>query len=427
MTQEYNIFYRTQDGLFHMWNSITDDIKTVSYKDKPKYHCFEMLNYGYEATHKDLRRFVNDFKIWDEQLRTNKVLKIYWTSYHNNNSAVRMTFQRLCKGKYEHHEAIDKIEAKYMSLTHNGALTYCKPQLSESYGYDYSLFYPRIFSGKNYIIPNKAGKELYIKELPPIEKIPLGFYRVKITCDNDNFKKIFAFSKNDTYLDKSLYHAMKHKDTYNVKINLIIDSEPNAYVYDSFESGHDIFGHWYNIITQIRALYPKNILVKFLASSLSGQLSNKNIIHKSYDEIINEKLDVGLSDEHKYVIVEKHIYLDKQGHEQDYYDLRNTEKPFTYNIRMMPFLTAYARNKVARLALKDIESVIRIHTDNVTFSTPQEFTKQHSMLDFTTLKPEDKTTGLIDWKNVNKYYNYTYELNNLIKGSKSIIQQYNNI
>jgi hypothetical protein len=420
MNNNYNIFYRTEDGLFHIWNSITDDISIVSYKDKPEKYCFNMLNYGYEASHEDLRRFSNDFKIWDEQLRTNKILKIFWTSYYNNNSAVRLTFQRLSKGKYEHHELIEKEEAEWMSRTHNGALTYCKPQITQSFGYDYSFFYPKIMSNKNFIIPNKRGKEIFISELPPIEKIPLGFYRVKITCDNDDFKKIFAFSKDNTYLDKSLYHAMKHKDRFNVNIELIQDEEPNAYVYDSFDTGCGIFGNWYDTIIELRALFPKNVLLKFLGSSLSGQISSRFIIHKTYEEIIEQNIDVGISDKYKYKIVKRTIYKDKLGNEKDYYDLQNTENPFSFNIRLMPFLTSYARNKISRLALKDINSVIRVHTDSVCFSSPQEFNKSDSLLDYTTLKLEDKTTGLIDWQHPNKYYNYTYQLSKLQDGSKQI-------
>ena len=420
----YYIYYQTKDGLFHVLNSLTDEINIMSYNEKPKQFCYKMLNYGYDANHADLRRFAYDFKIWDEQLRNNKILKIYWTSYYSNNTAVRLTFHRLSKGKYDHHEPIGKTEAHWMSSTHNGALTYCKPQITQSYGYDYSLFYPRIFSGKNFIIPNKAGREINISELPDMANIPLGFYRVRITCEHDDFKKIFAFSKDDTYLDKSLYQAMKHKDTYNVKIELIQDDKPNAYVYDSFETGHNIFGNWYGIITQLRELFPKNILIKFLASSLSGQITNRFMTCKSYDEIVDEKLDVGLTDKHKYVLIKQYIRTDKLGNDTDYYDLINSEKPFSYNIRMMPFLTAYARNKIARLALKDINSVVRIHTDSVTFNTPQEFSKQHSMLDFTSLKLEDKTTGIIDWKNSNKYYNYTYELQKLINNSKKIDDSY---
>ena len=420
MNNNYNIFYKTSNGRFCMLNSITDEITTVSYSEKPVRYCFNMLNYGYEASHEDLRRFAKDFKIWDEQLRNNNVLKIFWTSYYNNNSAVRLTFQRLSKGKYEHHDPIEKTEAEWMSKTHNGALTYCEPQITQSYGYDYSLFYPRIMSGKNFILPNKCGREITINKLPPIEKIPFGFYRVKITCDDDNFKKIFAFSRQNTYLDKSLYQAMKHKDKFNVKIELIEDGKPNAYVYDSFETGHDVLGNWYNKITQLRALFPKNILIKFLASSLSGQLSSRFIIKKSYDEIMDEKIDVGLTNDHKYVIVDKHIYVDKLGNKKDYYDLQNTDNPYSYNIRLMPFLTSYARNKIARLALKDIDSVIRIHTDSVCFSKQQEFTNKDKMLDYSTLIPESKSTGIIDWQHMNKYYNFTYELNKLKNSSKLI-------
>ena len=97
------------------------------------------------------------------------------------------------------------------------------------------------------------GKEIFINELPNIAKIPFGFYRVKITCDNDDFRKIFSFSKEDTYLHNSLYIALKYKDEFKVNIELIKDNEPNAYLYELQEetclvTGESIFGNWYNTL-----------------------------------------------------------------------------------------------------------------------------------------------------------------------------------
>ena len=85
---------------------------------------------------------------------------------------------------------------------------------------------------------------------------------------------------------------------------------------------------------------------------------------------------------------------------------------------MLPYLTAYGRNKIARLVLKDIDNVFRIYTDNVCFKTEQIFETnaigadnffvktvrgpkglgKHNMLNPETLKPEKKTTGLIRFK-----------------------------
>ena len=61
-------------------------------------------------------------------------------------------------------------------------------------------------------------------------------------------------------------------------------------------------------------------------------------------------------------------------------------------------MLSYSRNKIAKIALRDIDNVIRIQTDNVVFK------KEQDIKDVPDLTLEDKTSGKIHWKNVNKYY-----------------------
>lgn len=437
--KEYFIMYQVEStGQFVMWSSLTEEIKTYSYSEKPKHYCYDILrSSGYEATPTDLRKYAEDFKRWNHELKHNDILTIDWTKYYENSGAVRFTFQRLAtelpttknpikRKKYDHHEKITKTEHAWMRKSQNGALTYCNPQTTQSYGYDYSLFYPTIFSSITFKIPTTEGKETYLTSLPNIRDIPIGYYRVLITCNNPEFKKVFAYSKDNTYVHTSLYQAMKYKDIYNVSIQLIIDDEPNALLYDKSESGNKIFGHWYETLIKLRERFPKNCLVKHLASSLSGHVTRANTPSKSYEQIIEEGLDVGITYDNDFYILDELFYTDK-GIEKSYYKLLNTKNPFHYNIRLMPFLTATARNKIARLAMKDSNNVVRIHTDCVVFSEPQTFEKKDSQLEIKSIKLESKTTGLIDWKNCNGYYNYNYELIKLQNNSKKINDAYQSL
>jgi hypothetical protein len=54
-----------------------------------------------------------------------------------------------------------------------------------------------VLADMDLMITNKPGKEKTITELPHRKKLKPGFYRVKITCVTDNFKKIFKFSKDN--------------------------------------------------------------------------------------------------------------------------------------------------------------------------------------------------------------------------------------
>jgi hypothetical protein len=62
---------------------------------------------------------------------------------------------------------------------------------------------------------------------------------------------------------------------------------------------------------------------------------------------------------------------------------------------------------IGKVAIKYIDDVVRIHTDNVTFN------RQHDDVVFQSktfkLTKEEKTTGLIEFRRVDCYKNYTNE------------------
>jgi hypothetical protein len=72
--------------------------------------------------------------------------------------------------------------------------------------------------------------------------------------------------------------------------------------------------------------------------------------------------------------------------------------------RIKPFLLSTARGLIAKSAVKYINSVIRICVDNVTFD------KQHDDICYEngTLKlvPENKTTGMMEFRSVNEYKHF---------------------
>ena len=93
----------------------------------------------------------------------------------------------------------------------------------------------------------------------------------------------------------------------------------------------------------------------------------------------------------EWIIIEHHIYEHKE-----YYELENKNEPYFYQMRIKPYLTAYSRIITAKVALLDLENVVRVQTDNVCFKKEQTF-------DIENLVPEDKTTGKIEFFNCNRY------------------------
>ena len=304
-----------------------------------------------------------------------------------------MTFKRLCKGKWEHHEHISIEESKWADMCNNGGLMYCKKGISDSYGYDGKAFYPSILASDDFKIPCKQGKEIILEKLPIKQAdVKCGYYKVRITCDNANFTKIFSFSQHHVYTHLSIRQAMMYKKMFNVSIELIQNGKPNAYIYDDscLISCSDIFGSWYDTLNKLKSQYPKNKLVKHLLSSIWGHLSRTNKTTKTYDEIISQKLDIGRTEKAEYLIEDHHIFPDKE-----YYVLVNRHNPYKFPLRLKSFITSYGRNHISQVALLDIDNVIRIQTDGIIFNKPTTMIDERFIA-------EDKTTGKMDWQHVNK-------------------------
>jgi hypothetical protein len=127
-------------------------------------------------------------------------------------------------------------------------------------------------------------------------------------------------------------------------------------------------------------------------SSLWGHICQFKTINKSWADIEAEGLKIGMTDKCDYIIKDFYLY-DKQ----EYYELQDVNQPYKYNIRLKPFLSAYARIKTAEIALLHLSKVVRIHSDCISFRKQYEFKNEYY------LSMEAKTTGLINWRHVNSY------------------------
>jgi hypothetical protein len=399
------VYFKQKDGYFRCLDIDNNNISVIKRLPRET-HRYE-LSKGYDATDDGLRKYLIDFNDWCDELVTyisngeifGKNSIEYKSKFATHNCAVIGTFKRYCKGKYEHHDKIEYLESTYMEACHNGGLTYFIGEEGnyESYGYDFSSFFATILSSEDFLIPDKRGKEVYLTELT--NDIKLGFYRCKITSSNPNCKKIFAFSSSDTYTSTSLSFALENKEEFNINIELIIDDKPNAYIYDSYVTGKSIFSMWFNRLHgHFKKKYPKNKLVKKLLSQVWGQICQKNSINISYNDMIDQGLSVSLTGKDTdYKIINYYNNCQSDQDDKEYYELQLVKEPYRYNLRIKSFLLSYSRNKIAKIAMRDIDSVLRIQTDNVTFNKPMDFKDVKDFL------PEDKTTGLIHWQNVNKY------------------------
>lgn len=142
-----------------------------------------------------------------------------------------------------------------------------------------------------------------------------------------------------------------------------------------------------------------------MTSALWGRLCEYNRLFVSEDEIIKRGLDVTLkyNPNHDYYIRDTKL---NQRKGIEILELVNTKQPFYYNIaRIKPFLLSKSRSLTGKVAMKYIEDVIRIHTDNVTFNKEHDDVMYESKT--VKLSKEDKTTGRIMFKGVACFDNFT--------------------
>jgi hypothetical protein len=396
---DFFTYYINGSKMIRAYDTSTQIFSTIS--DLPKNKCNFYMTKGYDATDDDLKRYAKDLYHASQEIKKSKSLKGFdYTSpsqlddgslyYRNHFNNAEYLFKFKCKGKYEKHEPIDSIESEYMESTFNAGLMHCQEGTYDCYGYDFSNYYASILASKDFKIPSGRGEERTLKKLP--EPMKTGYYRVNIQCDDERVKKVFAFSRDNTYTSDMVTFALSIKERFNMTVELIQDEEPNAYIYllKKITNGNKIFGEWFETVSALKNELPKNFLVKLLSSALWGRLSRQNIMYKKESEA--ENMNIGLGSDADYIVID---YITPENGES-YYKLQNAKKPYAYNIRLKPWITSYGRIKTAKIILDHLDDVVRVHTDGVVFNKPKD-------LNIGGFIPEKKTTGKIHFKNLNDY------------------------
>ena len=337
-------------------------------------------------------------ELFDKENPQKNYPTIKYLSYYNHAIAVENSFIRLDGSKYNSmFPTITFKEHKWFEKTNNGGLLYCKEGATEdSYGFDFSSFYPRNLSDKDFLFPISQGIEKTIDKLPSISKnLEFGIYRIKIVSEDSNFLKIFNFSKENTYTSDMIKFCMQLKEHFDIKIELVQDGKPNFLYFEKTIDGKTVFGKWFESLYNLRKKYPKNILIKHLMSSLWSSISRVEKITKTEQQIIDEKISIDYNEESDadYIIFD---FIQKMNSEC--YFLINRNNIYKYNFRIKSFLTSFGRIKMAKVALMNLKSLIRIQTDNLVLSIPNLKKPIDNLI------VEQKTTGFIHWKNVNNYF-----------------------
>lgn len=406
--------YFVENDIFHSIESETDtEIICEQYCDRDfdNYNYFELFK-GYDANLQGLQQYYRDFTLWCDELETEDII---YRKYMNHLSAVYFTLLRFSTRDLNKHitmgyDGIEDININefmaYENCPNGGLMSIDKTLLNkelEVHGKDFSAFYPNMLANSDLRIPIKQGKKSKVSDFK--KALKYGIYKCEITCKDEQFKKLFAFEKNNFYTHFSIMFCLKHKKTFGIEINVLdLDKEYNCIVYENEDliDCVKIFGGWFKKLSEIKLKYPKNKLIKHLLSSVWGSLSQYNrTIIKSHKEYC--KLDVSYlndNDDTEYKLLDTHEYVDENFNIQFNYEVINAKKPYRYNWRIKPFLTAYSRRYVAEFILNniDLKDVVRVYVDSVCLLKDYDFTK----LKYYPIT-EQKSTGKIIFKNLRDY------------------------
>jgi hypothetical protein len=414
----FKISFRNEDNTFTLIDSKTKEISIVESVSYKIYKHRFTLSKRYPETEEGIRQYLADFTVWCKEMRARKMFHIDYKGFSCDNTAVLLTFMNNCnKNILNMFDDIDLKEMMWINACHNGGLTFVENGTYDCYGYDFKMFYPTILGSREHNMtfkyPTKKGKQYKVKKLNFNKPLRFGYYKVMITSDHPDRLKLFAFSSKNIYTNYAIEFAYNHLADYNFKIELIVDDTFNAYLYDDdcIIESHKVFNEWFYKLKCMRADLPKNPLVKYLLSSLSGQLTSYNIelikINELPDEVDErlcsfcDNMDIKKYDKAIY-----DVFYDDNNPDNNTYKIIDLHKPMKYGVgRFKAFLMAFARNLTASIAMTDLQNVVRIHTDGIVFKKEQDFSKSDVGFKLNGfLIPEEKTTGNIHFETINKYY-----------------------
>lgn len=376
MIPNFIVWFKLSDSQFRTYNYNLQKYQTQSVLSR-EMNEFEFLTKNKDdLTDEGLKAYADELVESRNELLTSKALKVPFdyfdnsfkcsgrTFFRTHSNNVKTFIKKFLKKEHLNFEPITVQEEDFFKKTYRGGQTYGLPGVYDCTTYDFKFFYPGIMASKDFYIPTTQGE---IKEIDAVlpKKFKYGIYNIKITSTDENFNKVFSFSKDHHYTHLSLNFVLWYIKFYpNENINIEFLSN-KALIYDDLIPGSDIFYVWHTILCKIKKEFPNNKLVKKLGSSCWGELQNLKCIWKTEDEIIEEELDIGFGFENEY-----HIEEIRNKSDGDIYRLIHLKgNLYEYQFRLKAFLTDFGRVKIAKIALDNIENVVRIQTDSITYNT----------------------------------------------------------
>lgn len=284
---------------------------------------------------------------------TNNIINLYKTG-ENKRTALNLfdMFTKYIKTPDE----IKQDEAIFINNASIGAIIHTEAYEGEGYKYDVVSMYPSILNGM-LLTPLERGEFIRLSqdEFNNMQFYKYGVYRCIINKSDDiNVNKLFRFNNNNHYTHISLTHARK----LGLKIELIIDDEPNFLYYsrDKLITCHELFGKYIDFMFDLKQKkLPRS---KMILNILWGALCQKNTVSKCIDNDSTEIID--LPDDIDFDNIKP---LDDKK-TKTIIDYVNRQTYYKSNFaRLAPFLLSKGRLMISDILQPHKEHIKRIHTD----------------------------------------------------------------
>ena len=227
-----------------------------------------------------------------------------------------------------------------------GPLIWAQPYKGKAYKYDICSEYPSIMASAQHKFPIGKGilKTLSKSEFKSMEYFSFGMYHVSV--ENHDYR-VFKQNPDNWYTHTDLNWAKSQ----GYKIKLIVDENANALLYDrsALISGNVLFGPFVNFLFKLKKKGHSE--VKKYLNCLWGALTQTNTMRIKTDKIFDrqEVLSILPTDDGELIF--------ETAIKEKYYE--------TDFARIKPFLLSYGRNKIAKIIAKNIDIVVRTHTDGI--------------------------------------------------------------
>ena len=390
-------------------------------------HRFFELNQNYEGSLEGLKLYEKDFNKCNEEIKKYTKGRTDYKKWFNDGLSIMGCFKSKSTNilKKLNIENIDIMECVTFEKCYCAGITYMDDKyvnkVTKSYGYDFSNCYGTFLSNYNVSslkIPTKQGKFEKLEELDimKLTKLKYGIYNVEIKSSHPIVMKYFKISQDEWYCHFSLiqlkiiieFILKKEKKTNYDDTIVTIKLKHNCLVWEKKDlvNCDYIFGDWFKHVNQLKQNLSKdNFLVKNLTTKLWGYLTQYNRIFANAEDAKEIDFDFydGFTEERQFeYLCIKATNIHKSCAK---YELVNASNPYKNGgiARIKPFLLASVRQYMTAIILNNNldENVIRLCTDGIVLNKEYDFSHEDYFP-----KPEDKSTGLIKWHHVNKYFHY---------------------